>query len=77
MFEPKGGKHRIRNWAPNQVRIQAHDHMQYDTFISYLGMKNNHGMTQLTYGHVTAVKNIHIYIKMAHLITNNAKVSKK
>lgn len=47
------------------------------TPLSYLGMKNNHGMTQLTYGHVIAVKNIHIYIKMAHLITDNAKVSKK
>jgi hypothetical protein len=44
---------------------------------SYLGTKNNHGMTQLAYGHVTAVKNIHMYIKMANLITHNAKVSKK
>jgi hypothetical protein len=39
MFEPKGGKHRIRNWAPNQVPIQAHDHMQYNTFIQIWAQK--------------------------------------
>jgi hypothetical protein len=39
MFEPKGGKHRVRNWAPDQVPIQAHDHMQYNTFIQIRAQK--------------------------------------
>ncbi len=67
----------FRNWAPNPTRYTSSWSCAVQHLYSNLGTKNNHGMTQLAYGNVTAVKNIHMYIKVAHLITNNAKVSKK